>query len=368
MDRKRQPVVLITGAAGFLGSALTVDLAGDHSIVALDRRQPGRALLDAAPQVEWHRIDIAEKAEVSAIFESTRRRSGRIDFVVHLAAFYHFDLDRHPEYERTNVRGTSNVLQASIESSVSRLLFSSSMMAMLPPAPGTMLDERTPASGLIPYGRSKATNEGMIAEVRDRLPSIVLRIGGVFSDWCELPPLCSLIRQWGARTPLNRIVVGRGESGFPYVHRSDWVRLVRACLCYDGRLPPHETLLASQHGVVTHDELFGALQRARSGAGRAAAPLHVPVTLARVGLHMRAALGRITGSMPYERPWMLRYVDRPWVADTTRTRKRLDWDCSHGMRVCERLPVLLEHFENDRTRWERRNRQRANRAYSYLAD
>ncbi len=361
-------IIVVTGAAGFLGSALTVDLSRDNFVVAIDRRDPGRALLDAAPRARWQRVDISEKAAISDAFENTKREHGRIDFVVHLAAFYHFDLDWHPEYERTNVGGTANVVQAAIESNVSRLIFSSSIAAMSPAAQGTMLDERTPASSVIPYGRSKAVNEELIAEARDRLPSIVLRVGGVFSDWCELPPLCSLLELWGARTPLNRIVAGRGESGIPYLHRSDCVRVVRACMDRHRDLGPFEVMLACQHGAVSHRDLFLAGQRTRSGATGFKKPIHVSPTVARIGLLMRRASGRVTGRMPYERPWMLDYIDRPWTADTTRTRERLGWDCSHGMQLCERLSVLLGHFDNDRARWEQRNRQRARGLYSYLPD
>ncbi len=364
----RHHIIVVTGAAGFLGSSLTVDLCRDSSVVAIDRREPGRALLDAAPGVQWHRVDISDRARVSDVFEATRRQYGRIDLVIHLAAFYHFDLDRHPEYERTNVGGTANVVQAASESNVSRLIFSSSMMAMAPPPPGTMLDERTPASGLIPYGESKATNEKMIAEARDRLPSIVLRLGGVFSDWCELPPLGSLIRLWGVRSALDGIVAGRGESGIPYLHRSDWVRLVRACIERQRDIASHEVFLASEHGAVSHAELFLALQRARSRGGRVKRPVHVSPALARIGLRMRMAKGWVTGNKPYERPWMLNFVDRPWIADTTHTRTRLGWDCSPGLRIAERLPVLMECFDSDRSRWERRNRSRAVGLYSYDPD
>ena len=264
----QHPIIILTGAAGFLGSALTVDLSGDHSIVAIDRREPGEALLDAAPQVEWYQVDISERKALADVFRTTRRRHGRIDLVVHLAAFYHFDLDWHPEYERTNVGGTANVVQLAIECEVARLIFASSLVAMCPPAPGTMLDERTPTADIIPYGKSKAISEAMIAEASDRLPSIVLRIGGVFSDWCELPPLSSLIKLWGARTPFNRVVAGRGDTGIPYLHRADWVRLVRSCIERHRDLGSHEVFLASQHGAVSHEDLFLATQRARSGASR----------------------------------------------------------------------------------------------------
>jgi nucleoside-diphosphate-sugar epimerase len=364
----QRPIVIVTGAAGFLGSALTVDLSRDHSIVAIDRREPGEVLLDAAPGVEWHQVDVAEREALADVFRNTRRRYGRIDLLVHLAAFYHFDLDWHPEYERTNVGGTANVVQSAIDSEVAMLLFASSLVAMRPLPPGTMLDGRTPTAEIIPYGKSKAMGEAMIARASEQLPSIVLRIGGVFSDWCELPPLCSLIKLWGARTPFGNIVVGRGESGIPYVHRVDWVRLVRSCIERERDLGVHEVFLASQHGAVSHEDLFLALKRARPGALGAKKPIHVSPALARIALRMKTAFGRVTGKMPYERPWMLDYVDRPWVADTTYTRNRLGWDCSESLQIRERIPVLLSHFHNDRPLWERRNRERATRRYSYSPD
>ncbi len=363
----QRQIIIVTGAAGFLGSALSVDLSRENSVVAIDRREPGRALLDATPKVDWHQVDVSERKALSDVFEFVRNRYGRIDFVIHLAAFYHFDLDWHPEYERTNLGGTANVVRLAIEHDVSRLIFASSMVAMCP-LPGPMLDERSPTADLIPYGKSKAMNEKMIEAASDRLPSIILRVGGVFGDWCELPPLCSLIKLWSARSPLNRFVVGRGESGIPYLHRTDWVRLVRSCIERHSKINPHEVLLASQHGTVSHNELFLALHRTRSGKLRAERPIYVSPKAARIALHAKMMLGRVTGVLPYERPWMLDYVDRPWVADTTVTRNRLSWDCSDGMQICERIPVLMDYFERDRRLWEQRNRVRARGLYSYSPD
>jgi len=361
-------VIIVTGAAGFLGSALTVDLSRDNSVVAVDRRDPGRALLAAAPKVEWYPVDISERRALSAVFENTRQRHGRIDFVVHLAAFYHFDLDWHPEYERTNVNGTANVVRTAIEFDVRRLIFTSSMIAMAPPPPGTMLDERTATAHLIPYGKSKAMNEKTIEQASSHLPATVLRLGGVFSDWCELPPLAGLLQLWGPRTPFNRIVVGRGESAIPYLHRTDWVRLVRSCLDRHESMAPYEVFLGSQHGAVSHRDLFLALRRCRSNRTSVSDPIHVSVTVARAGLAMKTLLGRILGRLPYERAWMLDYVDRPWVADTTRTREKLGWDCAQEMQISARLPVILDRFRRHRRQWKRRNRDRANLLYTYAAD
>ena len=360
-------VIVVTGAAGFLGSAVTVELAAKNSVVAIDRRQPSATLLAAAPQVDWRQIDIADEDAVGQVFRETRDRLGRIDCVIHLAAFYHFGSDWRSEYQRSNVDGTLNVLTSASDGQARRLIFASSMVAMLPPPPGEMLNESSPTADYIPYGKSKALGEQMVKEFADRLPSIVLRIGGVFSDWCELPPLTSLIKLWGGRGPLSRLVVGKGNTGHPYLHRQDFVRLLRCCIDKHEELGSHELFLASQHGAVLHNDLFPIIRKAVSKSS-SDQPIFVPPAAAKLGLALQLAWGIITRSMPYERLWMLDYVDRPWVADTTHTRETLHWDCSEGLGIRARLPRMLARFVDDGPQWERRNQVRNEGNYAYLGD
>lgn len=360
-------VVVVTGAAGFLGSALTVDLARDHCVIAIDRREPSQALRDSAPAVAWHHLDICDEVALAAVFQETRRRLGRIDFVLHFAAFYHFGTDWHPEYQRTNIRGTSTVLQAAKENGVERLFFASSMVAMLPPPQGEMLTERSPTSTYIPYGKSKSIGEKLVNESTDRLRATVLRIAGVFSDWCELPPLDSLIRLWAGNWPLNRIIVGRGDTGIPYIHRDDLLQLVRSCIDRNAEMAPYEVFLASQHGAVSHKELFH-LTRSVCSEGSRVQPFFLSPTAATIAVHLRRALGVVTRNPPYERAWMLKYIDRPWIADTTYTRNRLAWECMDGMKVCDRLPTMIDRFLRNRRVWDQRSRARTDARYSYLPE
>jgi len=357
-------VILVTGAAGFLGSAVTVDLARRHAVVALDQRQPGRALMDAAPGVVWHRANIADEPALAEVFRQTRRELGRIDCVLHFAAFYHFGADWRPEYQRSNVDGTAAVLRAAIETQTRRLIFASSMVTVLPPPPGQVLTEQTPTAAYLPYAKSKALGERMVYQVADRLPAIVLRIGGVFSDWCELPPLHSTIKLWAGRAPWNRMLVGRGNTGFPYLHRDDFVRLVRACVDRQEQLASYEVFLASEQGASLHRDLFRGIQQ-ELPRRPPARPLFVPAFLARIGLCGKLAFGWATRNMPYERLWMLKFVDRPWVVDTTYTRNKLQWQATGGMGVYERLPVIVGHFLREHSTWEQRNRRRNEGRYLY---
>ncbi len=357
-------VVVVTGAAGFLGSATVVDLAADHCVIGIDRRAPSGPLLGATPGVEWQCFDVADAARVDACLKRARARHGRVDVVVHYAAFYHFGTDWLPEYDRTNLGGTRNILETAIRHDVRRLIFASSVAATLPPPPGQRLDERTPAGGTIPYARSKAIGESMVAEHAPRLPAVVLRIGGVFSDWCELPPLHSLIEMWSRRGPAGRIVAGKGTSGVPYIHRADLVATVRACIARHEELDACECLLACEPRAVLHEELFPVIRRLARG-GKSSRPLCVPRSVAKVGLVLAATVGRRVGIQIFEQPWMADYIDRPWLTDCRYSRQQLQRPPSAGFELLERLPAMVENRRRDPRQWESRNRRRHSGGYVY---
>ncbi len=358
-----QKVIVITGAAGFLGSALTVDLSRDHCVVAIDRRKPSDVLLAAAGRTQWHQVDIADSEALARAFQDAGQSLGRVDVVLHFAAFYHFGADWKTEYDRTNLKGTRNVLRSAEQSGARRIVFASSIAAMEPAPAGAALTERAPTAGYIPYAKSKSAGEEMVRDASARLPGVVLRIGGAFSDWCELPPLASLIGLWAGRSPFGRLLVGQGTTGMPYIHRHDLVRIVRSCIEAHETLGPYEVFLASQQGTVTHRDLFAVIHQ--EVRGKAAAAIAIPCWAARLGLPARRAIGAILGRAPFERPWMLKYVDRPWVADTTYTRNRLGWSCTEGLGILDRLPIMLEHFTRERRIWEDRNRVRNQGQYAY---
>jgi nucleoside-diphosphate-sugar epimerase len=359
-------VILITGAAGFLGSAITVDLARDHRVAAVDCREPSADLRRDTAGTLWHKADIADASAVHAAFVKTREMLGSVDVVLHFAAFYHFGADWRAEYERTNLQGTANVLRAAAEHGSKRMIFASSVAAMLPPPEGGVLTEKTPAADYIPYARSKSLGEQMVRAASDRLPSIVLRIAGAFSDWSELPPLTSLIGRCAGRGPASRLVPGRGTTGMPYIHRSDLVRMVRSCIARHATLARDEVFLASPMGAVLHDELFAAIRRECGDVSPR--PIFIPPGIARIGLRVSRALGCIIGQTPYEHPWMLQFVDRAWIADSSTTCGKLNWRCTEGMGILERIPVILENFRRDRRAWDDRNRRRNRREYVYASD
>jgi len=107
--------ILITGGAGFIGSAL-VRLAArrGHQVINVDKLTYAANLANVAElegQAGYHfaKVDICDLNALSSVFETHQP-----DAVMHLAAESHVDrsIDRPGDFIQTNVVGTFNVLQA----------------------------------------------------------------------------------------------------------------------------------------------------------------------------------------------------------------------------------------------------------------
>lgn len=110
--------ILITGGAGFIGSAVVREaLAQGHEVAVLDAMtyaaSPATLLpLEDHPGFQFHRADIRDAAAVRRVFEAARP-----DAVMHLAAESHVDrsIEGPDAFVQTNVVGTLVMLQQSLD-------------------------------------------------------------------------------------------------------------------------------------------------------------------------------------------------------------------------------------------------------------
>ncbi len=170
---------LVTGGAGFIGSALVEELIRrGHSVVVLDDLSTGKAanLSSVAGKVEFIAGSICDLPKVQAACRS-------VDCVFHLAA--RTSVPRSVldplETNRVNVDGTLNVLVAARDAKVRRFVFAASSAAYgeSPTLPKT---ETMPAVPVSPYGTSKLIGE-LYAQTFGRvygLENVSLRYFNVF--------------------------------------------------------------------------------------------------------------------------------------------------------------------------------------------
>jgi len=110
--------VLITGGAGFIGSAVVRHLiaSSDTEVVNLDKltyaaSPDALAEVVASPRYRFERVDICDGPEVRRVLETHEP-----DAVMHLAAESHVDrsIDAPGEFIQTNIVGTYTLLQESL--------------------------------------------------------------------------------------------------------------------------------------------------------------------------------------------------------------------------------------------------------------
>ena len=344
--------LLITGASGFIGVHLLRELMDDHRVFAVAR---GRAEPVGAPvhrNIEWLPADVSSREDVLALHERVRAAGG-VDVVVHLAAFYDFTGRDAPEYQSTNVEGLRNVLDISRRLKPRRFIFSSSVAACDFTSPGRRIDDTTPPEGQSCYARSKRQGEEMVRQASAALPSCIVRLAALFSDWCEYEPLYVFLSEWLSPGWRSHVLAGKGRSAIPYLHIRDAVSFFRRLLASLDDLEPFETLTASTDGATSHRDLYAAATAAHFGQRRR--PVLVPRLACHAGLCGLDVLGRVTGRRPFERPWMGRCIDRELAVDASRTRSKLAWAPKERLEILRRMPFLIQNRKTYPDEWLKRN-------------
>jgi len=346
------PRLVITGAAGFLGTRLIRTLRDRYRIVAIDREPPGEIALAEDPHIQWHRIDLADAAAVRETFDQIRREGGA-RAVFHFAAYYDFTGEEHPEYQSTNIDAMRIVLENSGDLGLERFIFASSVAACEYPAPGEAITEKTPPDGPHVYAVSKRAGEELLHEFADRVPSCIVRFAAMFSDWCEYPPLYFFMETWLSDRWNARMLGGRGRSAIPFLHVRDATVFLQRVLDHAAELEPVEVLNASTNGAISHRQLYEVATEHFFGETRR--PIKMPRILCGPGMWGRDLVGRMLGSRPFERPWMAGHIDRELTVDATHTQRRLDWKPHDRLDILRRIPFMIENAKTSPMEWYGRN-------------
>jgi dihydroflavonol-4-reductase len=165
-------VVLVTGATGFVGSAVARKLAGrGFEVRALVRKSSPRANL-AGVEAEPVEGDMLDRDSVARALQGAR-------WLFHVAADYRLWAPDPQEIIRNNLTGTGAVMEAALAAGVERVVYTSSVATLKPRSDGTAVDETAPAdmrSAVGAYKKSKVAAERLVERlVAERgLPAVIV--------------------------------------------------------------------------------------------------------------------------------------------------------------------------------------------------
>jgi len=348
MPGRRRPIVLITGGAGNIGSALGAALRDQYRVVGMDRA----GLKADFPLIP---VDLTSDISVARAFGALRRRyGGRIASVIHLAAYFDFTGEDSPLYESVNVEGTRRLVRALQAFEVGQFVYSGTMLVHAPCRPGERIDEDQPIAPKWAYPRSKAAAEAVIREAHGKIPIVLFHLAGLYDERTAVPTLAEQIARVYERDVQSRLYPGDTRAGQSMLHKADMVDAFRRAVDRRDKLPFETTILVGEPEPIGYADLqdtVGQLIHGEEGW----TTLRVPKPVAKAGAWAQGKLEPLVpdeidhGEKPFVRPFMVEMADDHYALDVGRARKLLGWEPRH--RLADELPKIVAALKADPPGW-----------------
>lgn len=168
--------VLVTGAAGLIGSAVAARLSQDHDVIGLDLKPGEHVQLvgDCCVVAEW------------------RHRIGTLEAVVHVAALHapHVGQRSEEEFRRANVEATSRMLDLALEAGARHFVLTSTTSlygrALEPDGGAIWVDEHLEPQPRDIYDETKLEAERLVASTGGSMTVTSLRMSRCFPERADM--------------------------------------------------------------------------------------------------------------------------------------------------------------------------------------
>jgi dihydroflavonol-4-reductase len=328
---------LVTGANGFIGSAVARRLAARGDELRVTRRRRSRMENLEELDVEEVECDVLDRAAV-------RRALKGVDRVFHCAGLVSTRPEDTDRLFDVNVGGTRMVLEESLRAGVERVVYTSSVGAIGPAAPGEVTDERqlfTAGHLGIPYVNSKHEAEVEAFRLAARgLPLVAVNPGYVFGRGDVYAHATSIVR----RFMLGR-VPAYVQGGLNVVDVED---VARGHLLADEKGAVGERYILGNRNY-SWDRFFSDLARI---SGLEPPPLRLSPTVA---LTLAQALeAGAPGSLPFSVE-SVRMNSQWWTYRNTKAKRELGWKPSPHEDALEAVVGWYQEREGSRLARVRRS-------------
>jgi farnesol dehydrogenase len=303
--------VLLTGATGFLGKNVAWRLAGAGHSLRLIARATSR--LEGLPEdAEVVRGDVVD-------LESLKRGAEGCDAIVHMAAMVKMWTTDRSQFDRVNVGGIRNVLEAA-EGAGARVVYTSSFMALGPagPVPG---DESLvhPGSPRNDYERTKAAADVVAREAAAAGRDIVILYPGVIygpGDITDGNIVVQMVRDHLAGKFPG--IIGPGDRMWSYSFVDDVV---------DGHLAALERGRAGERYVLAGDNvpMDGLFETLHAVAGVRPPRVHIPYAMATALGYALVGWAELTGHPPLLTHEVVGVFREHWAYSSAKAERELGY-------------------------------------------
>jgi nucleoside-diphosphate-sugar epimerase len=312
-DSDAGKTVLITGGTGFIGSRLALKCLGEGERVRVFGQTNTEAEARNKAAIEARGIEFAVGSVTDR--KSVGQAMAGIDVVYHLAAAQHEMNVPDQHFWDVNVEGTRNVLDASLEAGVKRVVHGSTI-GVFGSAMHGEISEETPSHPDNIYGSTKRDGETLALSYCDRLPVTVIRISETYG-----PGDRRLLKLFRAIGKGRFFMIGNGENLHQPIFVGDLIQGMRLAAINDAAVGQVFVLAGKE--VVTTNQMVAAIAAAIDARPpRLRAPLQPFLLAARI---MEAVL-RPIGVQPPLHPRRMDFFRKSFFFSQEKAKRVLGFE------------------------------------------
>ena len=336
--------VLITGASGFIGTALIARLSKKYYIIGIDKILHK----DRDNRVLWYKADISDKELLRDVFREIEVKvSGRINYVFHLAAYYDMVNKENRLYRETNESGIRYLLDNLIHFNVNNFIFASSTVVFKPASGDDKLNEDSDLSSFMHYGNSKIEGEKIISEYKEKIKATIFRLSAVYSQDCRSIPLANQIAFIWKRCFGYRILPGKGVGGISYVHIEDVLDAFEKSMLMAEKIPSGSIMILSEENLISNNKLCSLISREINGNNLNL--IHLPAWIVWLCIYAVSNFHSLTGKRYFFKPWMLKLTDKKYRFNIEGAKRILGWQPRFQLE--QQMATMIKNLKSNTSRW-----------------
>jgi nucleoside-diphosphate-sugar epimerase len=224
---------------------------------------------------------------------------------------------------------------------VEQFIFSSTMLIYAPSKPGVKIHLDSRIAPKWEYPLSKVKTEQMVHEKRGAVPSVMLRIAGVYDDLCHSIPISQQIQRIYEKQLESHLFAGELTHGAAYVHMDDLIEAIRLCVEKRAKLPQEAVFIISEPKTLSYLEMQRRIGELLFGAPWKT--ISVPKWFAKCGAFLQNLIPFKKKS--FIKPWMIDLADDHYEMDISDAEKALGWHPKKS--VGSTLPQMIQQLKND---------------------